>query len=328
MNIKSNFTLLPVALTLGMASTNVYSDEVNTHKPYFSGNLTAGVLDVEGRDADPWAFKAEAGLGGIYKVNDDLRIRYDVVADLANAINNADENRWTPGQYYMDEGEVYIRTARVLLLTDYGVLGFQPRVPSGFWRQIYGNVDTFEYNRFHGQTGKNSFFGQNEQTRNVFSYGSPKFGGFQLIAALINPNDKVDVSSARIVYKKDTLNVALGYTQVNRTGIDDLQRTSFGLGYSLGMVDIGGVYEHNEDKESKDRVSDFDAWAVNLSAQFNESWSGSVAYAKNNKNNNLDNSGVTAIFRHHFNSKVYAFLEGATYDRTLDNVLGGISVSF
>lgn len=320
------YTLFPVALTLGMASSTVYAQEV--HQPKFSGNLTAGVLDVESRDADPWAFKAEAGFGGLYKINDGLRVRYDLVADFANAINKVTPPKWTPGMQAQEPGEIYIRTARVLLLTDYGSIGFQPRVPSGFWRQIYGNIDNFEYNRFHGQTGANAIFGQAEQGTNLVTYGSPKFANFQLIAAVISPNDDTDVSTARIVYEKDALNFGIGHTQVNRSGIDDLHRTSFGLGYSFGMIDVGGVYEHNEDKENKNANSDFDAWGVSVSAKINPSWSGSVAYAENDKNNSLDNNVVTGIVRHHFNSDVYAFLEAATYDNGFDNVLGGISVGF
>lgn len=320
--------LYPFTLALTLSAQSLSAEEADGHTPKFSGALTAGILDVDGREAEPWAFKAEAGVGGIYGINDGLRIRYDFVADFANAINSVDEQTWTPGAYSQEPGEVYVRTARVLLLTDYGSIGFQPRVPSGFWKQIYGNIDVFEYNRFHGQTGQNAIFGQNEQAKNVLTYGSPRFGGFQFIAAMINPKQDVDVVTGRIVYSKGPLNLGLGHTQVSRPLIEDLHRTSFGIGYDFGSVKLGGVYEHNQDKEDSSRPADFDAWGVSISADLTEKWSTSIAYASNDKTGDRENDGVVGNVRHHFNSKIYAFVEGAYYEESDNNILGGVSIQF
>ncbi|WNK20084.1 hypothetical protein P1P91_14935 [Halomonas piscis] len=146
-----SMTLAPLFLTTTLPS--LAQDNSQHSGPMFSGEFSGGLLNVDNRDIDPWAFKAEAGLGGSYTINDDISIRYDMVADFANAINSVDEQTWTPGSYRQDDGEIYLRTARALLITKYGSIGFQPRVPSGFWNQIYNNIDVFEYNRFHGQTG-------------------------------------------------------------------------------------------------------------------------------------------------------------------------------
>jgi len=190
MTTVKRLALTPLALTLAL-TTQAQADKHHS-EPNFFGNLTGGVLNVDNRDSDLWAFKAEAGVGGIYTVNEGLRIRYDLVADFANAINSLDDQTWSPGAHAQDDSEIYIRTARVLLLSDYGGLGFQPRVPSGFWGQIYNNIDVFEYNRLHGQTGQNAIFGQNEQASDVLSYSTPKLGGFQFIGAVLTTDAQND----------------------------------------------------------------------------------------------------------------------------------------
>ncbi|WP_431025555.1 porin [Halomonas sp. H5] len=328
----THWALVPLAFSLVVASSDITAAEIHHSGPTLSGNVTGGILNVDDRDLDLWAFKAEAGLGGVYVINDGLRIRYDLVADFANAINSVDGQTWTPGAHRQDEGELYIRTARVLLITDYGTLGLQPRVPSGFWNHIYRNIDVFEYNRFHGQTGNNSIFGQAEQVSDVLSYGSPRFGGFQFIGAVITPsaqdNQDIDIVTGRLVYDQGPLNFGIGHTQVRRPGINDLYRTSFGIGYDFGMVQLGGVYEHNDDRENSDGPADFDAWGVNVSANLTDDWSFSVGYAENDKNFGLDNEALVGTIRHHFNQDVYAFLEAGRYDRTENNVAAGISVSF
>ncbi|WNK21618.1 porin [Halomonas piscis] len=175
-------------------------------------------------------------------------------------------------------------------------------------------------------------FGQNEQASDVTSYASPHFGGFQFVGAAIAvdaQNDQdFDVYTGRLLYNEGPLNFGLGHTKIKRPGIDSLYRTSFGLGYDLGMFQLGGVYEHNNDRENSNASSDFDAWAINISADLTDKWSLSAGYAENDKNLDLDNDVVVGSVRHHFNKKVYAFLEAARYDRTDNNVSGGLNVSF
>lgn len=332
MTTNSQRVVAPLALILSMLATAQAVADDRHSGPIFSGQLVGGILDVDNRDKDLWAFKAEAGVGGIYHVNEGLRIRYDLIGDFANAINSVDEQTWTPGAYRQDDGEIYIRTARVLLLTDYGSFGFQPRVPSGFWNQIYNNIDVFEYNRFHGQTGQNAIFGQAEQGSDVLSYGTPTFGGFQFIGAVLTTNAQngqdFDVYTGRLIYSEGPLNAGIGHTQVRRPGINDLHRTAFGIGYDFGMVQLGGVYEHNDDRENSSGAADFDAWGVNVSANLSDDWSVSVGYAENDKNLGLENDAVVGTLRHHFNKDVYAFVEAARYDNTDNNLAAGISVSF
>ncbi|WP_046078973.1 porin [Halomonas sp. HG01] len=331
MTTATRLALAPLALFLTMPAQAV-ADAPHAG-PHFSGTLSGGVLDVDDRDSDLWAFKAEAGVDGLYRVNDDLRIRYELVGDFANAINSVDAQTWTPGAHAQEEGEIYVRTARVFLLTDYGSLGLQPRAPSGFWGQIYRNIDTFEYNRLHKQTGQNAIFGQSEQGTDVLSYGSPKFHGFRFIAAALTPDnhngEELDVVTGRLVYDQGPLNAGIGHTRIDTPAGDgyDLTRTSFGLGYDFGMIRLGGVYEHNDDRADSTNRG-FDAWGVNASARFTDAWSASLGYAENDNPGDADNSNVTGIVRHHFNDRVYAFLEAASYQNSDDNLATGISVSF
>lgn len=332
MTIATRLALAPLALSLAAAFSGMAQADTHHSGPSFSGNLTGGALNVDNRDLDMWAFKAEAGLGGVYTVNDGLRIRYDLVADFANAINSVDAQTWTPGAHRMDDGEIYIRTARVLFMTDYGTIGLQPRVPSGQWGQIYNNIDTFEYNRFHAQTGQNAIFGQAEQGSDVLSYGSPRFGGFQFIGFGVTSNtssgNDFDAYGARLVYSEGPVSFAIGHTEAQRPGISNLGRSVVSAGYDFGTVQLAGVYEINDDREDSSSAGDFNAWGVNVSANLTDDWSISLGYAENDKNFDLDNDVVVGTVRHHFNENVYAFLEAARYDRTDNNVAGGISVSF
>ncbi|WP_447927133.1 porin [Vreelandella sp. EE27] len=324
-------------LSLGMVFSALCTGQAmadNAHEgPQFSGLLTGGALKVEDRDVDVWAFRAEGGVGGNYTVNDGLRVRYDLIADFANAVNSVDDQTWAPGAHAQDNGEIFIRTARIVLLTEYGGFGIQPRVPSGFWHQIYNNIDTFEYNRLHGQTGQNAIFGQAEQGNNALTYGSPVFGGFQVIGAVLSTDAynrrDADVVTGRLVYNKDALNFGVGHTRIDTPLGDsyDLYRTSLGVGYDFGAIQLGGVYEHNDDRV-KTAERSFDAWGVNASTQLTPSWSMSLGYSENDKPNKVSNSAVTGIVRHHFSEEVYAFLEVANYDSTDDNVATGISITF
>ena len=329
----TRLTFAPLALSLTVAASGQALAEDHHAGPTIYGNLTAGALNVSDRDLDAWAFKAQLGLGGLYTVNDGLRIRYDLVADFANAINSVDfPKTWTRGSHRQDDEEIHVTTARVLLLTDYGSLGFQPRVPSAFWAQLYHNVNKFEYNQMHGQTGQNAIFGQNELASDVISYGTPKFGSFQFIGAVLTTNEysnqDFDVYTGRLIYDQGPLNFGVGHTQVRRPGINNLHRTTFGIGYDFGLVQLGGVYEHNDDRENSSSAANFDAWGVNVSANLTDNWSASLTYAENDKNLNLDNDVVAGIVRYHFNEDVYAFVEAATYDKTDDNWAVGISVNF
>lgn len=332
MTMLQRLPLAPLTLVLAVAFSGTAAADAHHAGPNFSGTLAGGVLNVQDRDADLWAFKAEGGLGGVYTVNDGLRIRYDLVADFANAINSVDDQTWTPGSHRQEDGEVYIRTARLLLMTDYGTFGFQPRVPSGQWGQIYNNIDTFEYNRFHAQTGQNAIFGQAEQGSDVLSYGTPRFGGFQLIGFGITSNSSsgndFDVYGTRLVYSEGPLSFAIGHLEAQRAGISNLGRSVISAGYDFGMVQLAGLYERNNDRENSDSAADFDAWGINLSANLTDDWSVSAGYAENDKNLGLDNDALVGTVRHHFNEDVYAFFEAARYGRTDNNVAAGISVSF
>ncbi|MCC5882636.1 MAG: porin [Halomonas sp.] len=332
MTTLKRLTLAPLAFTLAAAASGQALADTHHNGPTFSGNVTGGLLAVRDRALDLWAFRAEAGLGGVYTVNPSLRIRYDLVADFANAINSVDEQTWTPGAHRQDNGEIYIRMARVLLMTDYGTIGLQPRVPSGQWGQIYNIIDTFEYNRFHAQTGQNAIFAQAEQGADVLSYGTPRFGGFQFIAFGVTSNSSsgndFDAYGARLIYNEGPVSFGIGHTEAQRPGISNLGRSVVSAGYDFGMVQLAGIYERNDDREDGDSAADFDAWGVNVSAQLSDAWSVSLGYAENDRNFDLDNDAVVGIVRHHFNQNVYAFLEAGRYDRTDNNLAAGLSVSF
>lgn len=304
--------------------------------PNFKGKLAAGALHVDDRDTDAWAFSLEAGFDGLYTFDAPLKLRYEFIADFANAANDNDALTWTPGNPAGGiDDDIYIRAARLLLVSDYGTLQFAPRAPSGQWGALYSEIDNYYYNRFHAQTGDIAIFGQAEQGRDVISYASPKFGGgFRFIGATLTLDDlndeTVDVYSTRLVYDNQAgLKAAIGHviTKAEQLPtVDDYHRSAVSLSHDFGRLDLAGVYEINRDHPS----GDFDSYGANVAYDLTDLWTASLGYAEKRHDTNeaLDERVVVADIKYHLSDNATLFLETGQYDEARDNVAGGISVKF
>jgi hypothetical protein len=335
MSVKKTSYLLSVSGIM-LFSAAVQAAE-NHQGPNFKGEIAAGALSVDDRDLDVWAFNLLAGFDGLYTFEDSpLKLSYELIADFANAVNDNDTLTWTPGN--PDGGiddDIYIRTARVLLISDYGALLFAPRTPSGQWGAMYSEIDNYYYNRFHGQTGDIAIFGQVDQARDVIAYVSPQFGdGFRVIGSsltLDDANDEdADVYSARLVYDNDEgLKAAIGHVITKSEQLptaDDYHRTAVSLSHDFGRLDLAGVYEVNRDHPS----GDFDSFGANVAYDLTERWTASLGYAeKRHKDIEvLDEQVVVADIKYHLSDNATLFLETGQYDEARDNIAGGISINF
>jgi len=332
--------MLPVAVLAASLSTTVQASGDTHDGPDFGGKLNIGVLQAGSRDYDVWAFKADLGVSGLYSTESGITFKYEFVADFAGELNGPDEynETWTSGETSdldngnASESDIDVHTARVFVITDYGLLLIAPRTISGQWAQLYGAVDKFEYNRMHGKTGPNAIFAQIEQANDVLAYVSPEFaGGARLILAGLTIADRneedLDAKVWRLVYdNKQGLKAGVGVVNVSDKLVPETyNRTAATLSYDFESFSIGGSYEIND----KHPTGDFESYAVVAETAVSERVTATVGYAnKDHDDDTLDNSGLMAKLSYKTGDKSYLFLEGGQYDETVNNVLAGVSLSF
>lgn len=326
---KTSQVIAFATLTSAIAQVNASV----VHKgPEFYGKLSIGALNVQGRDVAPWAFAAEAGVDGLFIVTDGLKIKYVLSAELSNAINDNDDLAWSMGNVDGDnDNEAYIRNAKIVAITDYGSFIFAPRTASAQWAQMYGNIDTFQYNRFHSQTGDIAIFGQPEQTEDLIAYATPRMGGIQFGTSMIATNDQngndLDVWTNRLTYAAGPLYLAASHTIVDSRGLptaDDYKRTAINGGYDFGSIKLAGVYEIDRDHPT----GDWNSYGINFSVSVNDNWTVKAAYVdKDHDNNNFDLSGAVFGIDRHFGEDVKFFIETGLYDEAQDNLALGFALT-
>lgn len=337
--IVSN-VLKTTVISAAVAAASIPVVNAGGHEgPKLTGRLSYGILQAGSRDHDLWAAKADLGVSAVTELDNGMKVKYELIADFAGELNGVDANgeTWTSGDSTDQAGDIYVHTARSFLITDYGMLLVAPRTHSGQWYQLYGNVDKFEYNRMHSQTGQGAIFGQPEQANDVIAYVSPAFGdGFRFIAAALTISDyneeDLDAIAYRLVYKKDALNAGAGQVIVSdkQTGSDTLTRTAATAGYDFGMVSLGGTYENISIGDVE-----IDAFAVVAEADVSEKTSVAVGYAdkEHSANEAANKTGMMAKIKYQASKSTYMYLEGGQYSgdndvEYVDNYIAGLSVSF
>lgn len=317
--------------------------------PKFSAKVNVGVLKVEDRDIDPWAFRTEFGVDGLFAFDSGFKLKYDLLVDVAGDINDTDELTWSNGHEGDDENGLYVKDARVILITPgYGGILIAPRVTSGHWNHLYGKADIFEYNRFHGGTGDISFFGQPEQGSDTIGYASPKFGGFQFLAATLHLNDAngedADAYAGRLMYEKGAFYAGVGHAVLKNEQLpsdEDYSYTTLTAAYDFGSVRVAGVYERSVDAPMVTGVTvipgnpptvipnfgtaDFDSYVATVSYDITPKWTLSGGYAHRNHDvDDMDLKGTILNLKYHFNDRVFLFAETGQYDEAPDNIATGI----
>ncbi|WP_221794295.1 porin [Oceanobacter mangrovi] len=329
--------LAATVLMAGLCSGGQALAETNK-APELTGKLNVGILQAGSRDYDVWAFKADLGIKGMYTTDSGLKLKYEFVADYAGELNGIDANNetWSSGETSdldngNSEGDVDVHTARIFVITDYGLFLVAPRTISGQWAQLYGNVDKFEYNRMHGKTGPNAIFAQIEQANDVVAYISPEFGGgFRFIGAALTIDDyngeDADALVWRVVYKKGDFNAGVGNVQVSDKLVPETyNRSAATAGYDFGSFSLGATFENNDKHPS----GNFKSYAVVGEMELTNTLTASLGYAnKNHKNDALDNSGVMAKLKYTTGSQSYMYVEGGQYEHSINNFLAGISIGF
>tara|TARA_R110001583_G_scaffold176607_1_gene331312 strand:- start:2800 stop:3855 length:1056 start_codon:yes stop_codon:yes gene_type:complete len=348
-NLKLRFSkkILPTLITTSLftLSYTPYAAADSIHKgPDISGSINLGLLSVDSRDIDAHAFDSKLGIGGLYIADNDIKVRYDLVGQFSAEINNADDtdSTWTLGSYSPGKNEgrdgVYVETASIVVITNLGAFVIAPRTASKHWQDLYGQVDQFEYNRMHSQTGDIAIFGQVQQSEDVVAYAAPRLldGRLQLIAAALTANDKNgvggDILSARAIYDDKKLHFGVGYVHVAQEQLpafasNDATRTTVGAGYRFDSINVGATYEINTDMPTSNgpNATDWDAYAVVAEFMINDQWSSTFGYASTERN---DNSGVLAKLQYKLDKESYIYLESGQYKKANDNVSAGVKIAF
>lgn len=330
-----NKKVLGVALTtLGVAvavANTTQAAELEFEKPDFTMFASLGVLDRKDADFDPEAFELELGLKGLVKF-DEFKMAYSLIADVADATNSRD----TGG--VDGEADIHIRHAAVVFPTKYGAFVLAPRGISGQHRDLYSNINIFEYNEAHSgsvtPTGMAGIFGQPDEGQDVVAYVTPSFYNIKATMAVLsideeNSND-VDARSFRLVYDDKKLNLGAGIVLADKVlagANDDYKRMAFTVGYSFERLDIGATYEINKDTFGP--RGDYDSFGVTGRYHFGNSYSAAVGYyEKDSDVDAYDNDGTVFQVKKEFNKNIAAWAETGLYDNTADNIAVGVNIRF
>ncbi|WP_027854872.1 porin [Marinobacterium litorale] len=323
-----------VLTTLGVAvaaANSAQASELEFEKPNFTMFASLGVLDREDADYDPEVFELELGLKGLVKL-DEFKMVYSLAADVADAANSKD----TGGAD--GESDIHIRDAKVVFPTRYGAFVLAPRTPSGQLRELYSNVDLFEYNETHSgavsPTGMKGIFGQGDEGQDVVAYVTPTFNNIKATMAMLSINETngndIDVKAFRVVYDDKKLNLGAGIVVADQSlagADDDYKRMAFTAGYSFERFDIGATYEINEDTFGPN--GDYDSYGVTGRYHFGNGYSVAAGYYEKDSDVDAnDNDGMVFQAKKAFSKNIVAWAETGQYDKTADNVAVGVNIKF
>lgn len=331
MNKKTKISLsVSIPLLLSQITVAAESPDTIINKPKFTLLASFGVLNVEEKDFDPEAFKTEIGVSGIV-TSDGLKIIYNVKADLSDAINSRDTGG-TDG-----EADIHVKEANMIFPTSYGNFVLSPRSTSGQYRDLYANVNYFEYNAAHSGMSSpsgNTLFGQASEGSDVVAWSSPKFYGIKFVAAMLsvkedNEND-FDVKSFRAIYNQGGFNFGVGHVIASKTltsASEDYKRSAITAGYKFEKLDLGTTYEINTDTFGSS--GDYNTLGVAARYYINNSYSVAAAlYQKDSDIDNNDDEGTVFQVKKQLGKNLSFWAEAANYDIAADNVALGINLSY
>lgn len=327
------------ALTLAIAmvgSGSAIAVELSTPKAY--GFLSAGALKTETKDFEAEAFELEVGILGYATLSEDLKLNYALELDLAPAANAAD----TSGQDF--DTDVKVKEAKFWLPTDYGMFVVAPKGTSGHWAQLYGPVDTFEYNEaraFQPYEQKPAIFALSDRTSGTFAYWTPKFLNTQVVVSAITLNEAnkqdADVKAIRIIYQDDMLHLGLGTAVVAEEELppfvtDDYQVTTASAGITFGQVKLGAVWEHNDQQPfpaAAEGSADSDAYGVSISYAFENGYGLSTGYRERDHDFDVqDESAYLLKLERRITEQVKVWAETGQYEEGNSNYAAGFNIIF
>lgn len=330
--MKSCFTTSLATLSLAVIVANTaHASEPEFPMPKFTMFSSLGAASVEGKDFDPEAFELELGIKGLVKL-DTFKLVYILNADVSDAINSKD----TGGAD--GEADIHVKDAKVVLPTKYGTFVIAPRTASGQLRDLYSNINIFEYNETHSGSVTPSgmaIFNQSSEAQDTLVYITPAFNHTKVTFASISiPEDNgvdSDVFAVRALYDDKTFNIGIGAVQADKalagTATENYSRYAMTAGYQFEQFSLGATYEINQ--ETFGPNGDFDAYGVAGRYQLGKGLSLAAGYYdKDSDIDANDNNGVVVQLKKDFSKNVAAWVEAADYDNTADNVAAGINITF
>ncbi|MGB2130954.1 MAG: porin [Marinobacterium sp.] len=329
MTTRKSTCVLASALTLALTGAAQAAPNIEAPMPDFTLQASLGVLDVADKDFDPEAFELELGFKGLIKA-DGFKMRYVFVADIADAVNSRD----TGGAE--GEDDIHVKEAKLIFPTAYGAFILAPRTSSGLYRDLYQNIDLFEYNETHNGkvavTGS-PLFGQAAEAQDVLAYKSPTWNNLYAVVSTVSidegNNEDLDVKTARLVYDDKTFRFGISriLAEGNLANKDkDYTRTAFTAGYNIGGLHLGTTYEINEDTFNG---NDFDTYGVAARYAFGAGLSTSVAYFDKDADIDIaDDSGVLLQLKKQVHPNVSIWAETGQFDTHADNIALGVNLKF
>ncbi|PSL16122.1 porin-like protein [Marinobacterium halophilum] len=329
MTKTSSTAALASALTLVISGAAQAAPALEAPLPNFTLFASMGVLDVEDKDFDPEAFELEFGVNGLIKA-DAFKMRYQFVADVADAVNSRD----TGGKE--GEGDIHVKEAKLIFPSNYGVFVLAPRSSSGVQRDMYSNINLFEYNETHnGRTTPtgNPIFNQADEGQDVLAYVTPKWNNMRMVFSTLSlsedNSEDLDVKTARLIYDNKALNLGISRVLTEKTVVgadEDYVRTALTAGYNFGQLHMGATYEINEDTFNS---NDFDSFGIAARYQFQEGLSAALGYYdKDADNDAADNNGVVFQVKKQIHPSVSLWAETGQYDNGADNIALGVNLKF
>ncbi|MBV0934268.1 porin [Marinobacterium weihaiense] len=329
MTTTTSTAVLASALTLAISGAVQAAPAIEAPMPDFTLFASLGALDIDDRDFDPEAFELEFGVNGLIKA-DAFKMRYQFVADVSDAVNNRDTGG-TEG-----EDDIHVKEAKLIFPTHYGVFVLAPRSSSGVQRDMYANINLFEYNEtHHGRitpTG-NPIFNQADEGQDVLAYATPRWNNLRMVFSTLSlsedNSEDLDVKTARLIYDNTALNLGISRVLTEKTVVgagDDYARTALTAGYDVGQLHLGATYEINEDTFNN---NDFDSYGVAARYQFQAGLSAALGYYdKDADNDDADNTGVVVQLKKQVHPNVSLWAETGQYDNSADNIALGVNLTF
>ncbi|MDX2422715.1 MAG: porin [Amphritea sp.] len=329
--MKQTLTISIASLSLAITlASHAQASEPEFPMPKLTLFSSLGAVAVEDKDFDPEAFELELGIKGLVKL-DTFKMIYMINADISDAINSKDTGG-TEG-----EADIHIKDAKVIIPTAYGTFVIAPRTASGQLRDLYSNINIFEYNETHSGSVAPSgmpIFNQAAEAQDVIAYITPAFNNIKVTFSSISIPEAngvdSDVLAARALYDDKKLNIGFGVVQANQAlggSNEDYTRYALTAGYDFDHISIGATYESNQDTFGS--AGDFDAYGVVGRYHLDAGLSLAAGYVnKDSDINTNDNNGVVLQVKKSFSQHVSAWVEAADYDTSPDNIAAGINIQF
>lgn len=249
-------TLLVVATAAVMTVSYTAVADVS-----LSGNMGFKVVSTDSDDENVdlvWkSSKARLKAKGVREIANGTKVIGEIEIDYDDGANAGGSG-------------IEVRTARMILVGEFGTLLMAGRTASGQHAKLVGPVDIFN-------NGGAAFFEQPSRAPNVLAYVTPTIaGGLNLIVAGIaagtNNGEDLDATVFRAQYKNDMFSAAAGIVSYP----SDETRIALAGSTKVGAVTIGASFESTKDdptfgeKDVAGFTAAFDAGnAVTVSAGFN-----------------------------------------------------------